>query len=207
VFLPPDKVKEVIRVGDPVTLVQSFQEHGDVVSCKAMDNRISLWVGINVVKKLKDAGAYNVYVVGAVQEEVGCRGAGPSCFGLEPDIGIAIDVTLACDVPGMDADQAITKLGEGVAIKIMDSMSISHRGLVDSFVETAESHKIPYQLEILPRGGTDASAMQRSGPGRPAITISVPCRYVHTVVESVHKKDLQAAVNLLVAWLKLPHDL
>ncbi len=207
VFLPPDEVKNNIRVGDPVTLVQPFMEHGDVVTCKAMDNRISLWVGINVLKKIKSQSAWDIYMAGVVQEEVGCRGSGPSCFGLEPDVGIAIDVTLACDIPGTESDQAVTKLGEGVAIKIMDSMSISHRGLVDSFIEVAEKRRIPYQLEILPRGGTDAGPLQRTSAGRPAITISVPCRYVHTVVESVHKKDLQAAVDLLVAWLKTGHKL
>jgi len=207
VFLPPEEVKDVVRVGDPVTLVQPFMEHGDAASCKAMDNRVSLWVGINTIRNLGDAGAYDVYMVGAVQEEVGCRGAGPSCFGLEPDIGVAIDVTLACDIPGLEDHEAVTKLGAGVAIKIMDSMSISHRGLVDSFIETAQNNQIPYQLEILPRGGTDAAPMQRAGAGRPVITISVPCRYVHTVIESVSKKDLQGAVDLLVAWLKCEHDL
>ncbi len=169
-----------------------------------MDNRISLWVGINTLQRLGHEAGCDVYMVGAVQEEVGCRGAGPSCFVLEPDVGIAIDVTLACDIPGLEDHEAVTKLGGGVAIKIMDSMSISHRGLVDSFIETAEKNSIPYQLEILPRGGTDAAPMQRVGRGRPVITVSVPCRYVHTVTESVHKKDLQAAVDLLVAWLKAP---
>ena len=207
VFLSPEEVKKVIRVGDPVTLVQPFMDHGDAASCKAMDNRISLWVGINAIKNLGDAGVYDVYMVGAVQEEVGCRGAGPSCFGLEPDIGIAIDVTLACDIPGLEDHEAVTKLGGGVAIKIMDSMSISHRGLVDSFIQTAETNEIPYQLEILPRGGTDAAPMQAAGRGRPVITVSVPCRYVHTVTETVNKKDLQGAVDLLVAWLKSPRDL
>ena len=207
VFLPADKIREIVRVGDPVTLVQPFARHGDVATCKAMDNRIALWVGINTIKKIEKDSAYDVYLVGAVQEEVGCRGAGTSCFGLAPDVGIAIDVTLACDTPGIEEDMAVTKLGEGVAIKIMDSGAISHRGLVDSFIEVAEENEIPYQLEILPRGGTDASTMQRSGPGRPVITLSVPCRYVHTAVESVHKKDLNAAVDLLTAWLKSSHEL
>jgi endoglucanase len=206
VFLPPEELKQVIRIGDPVTLVQPFMEHGEVASCKAMDNRISLWVGINTIKSLGEAGVHDVYMVGAVQEEVGCRGAGPSCFGLEPDVGIAIDVTLACDIPGLEDHEAVTKLGGGVAIKIMDSMSISHRGLVDSFIQTAEKNNIPHQLEILPRGGTDAGPMQLAGRGRPVITVSVPCRYVHTVTESVNKKDLQGAVDLLLAWLKSPRD-
>ncbi|HPA46927.1 MAG TPA: M20/M25/M40 family metallo-hydrolase [bacterium] len=206
VFMKPDEMKEIIRVGDPVTLFQPFHDHGDVVSGKAMDNRVAVWVGLNVMKNLGSDSAFDVYMVGAVQEEVGTRGSGPSCFGLDPDVGIAIDVTLACDTPGVEPDHAVTRMGEGVAIKIMDSYSISHRGLVDSFVKTAESNKIPFQMEILPRGGTDAGPMQRTGIGRPVITISVPCRYVHTVVESVQKKDLQGAVDLLTAWLKSPQE-
>ena len=95
----------------------------------------------------------------------------------------------------------MTQFGKGVAIKIMDGGSISNRGLVDQFIAVAEKKKIPYQLEILPRGGTDAATLQRARAGFKAITISVPTRYIHTVTESVHEDDLNAAVDLLAAWL------
>jgi tetrahedral aminopeptidase len=136
-----------------------------------------------------------------VQEEVGCRGAGPATFGIEPDVAIAIDSTLACDTPGIPEDEAVCHFGQGVAIKIMDHMSISDRQLVDEFVDLAKARKIRHQLEVLPLGGTDASSMQRSGRGHKTITLSIPCRYVHTVTETVHTDDVTSAIDLLAAYL------
>ena len=201
VFLPPAQVKRLVRVGDPVTPVQTLEEVGEAYTGKAMDDRIASWVAINAVRKASSRSTYDIYYVATVQEEVGCRGAGTSSFDVDADVAIALDVTLCCDTPGVPAEDAVTRLGQGVAIKIMDSMSISDRGLVDAFDALAKRKKIPCQLEILPRGGTDAATMQRSGGGRRTITLSVPCRYVHTVTETVHKKDMKAAVDLLAAWL------
>ena len=189
-----------MRVGDPVTLIQTIEEIGEVCTCKCMDNRIATWVVVNAIRKLKDS-PYDIYYAATVQEEVGCRGAGPTAFNIEPDIGLAVDTTLCCDTPGIDKTEAITELGKGVALKVMDAGSISHRGLLDEFVALAEKKSIPYQLEILPLGRTDASSIQYGGIGRKTMTISIPTRYIHTVTESVHKKDLEAAVNLLAAWL------
>lgn len=200
-FLDKKQVDKLVQVGDPVTLVQPLEQIGDVYNGKCLDNRVASWVAINALKKVGNRSAYDIYYVATVQEEVGCRGAGTSAFGIEPDIGIAIDTTLACDTPGIDPSESITKLGEGVALKVMDGGSISHRGLLDEFIQVAESSRITYQLEILPLGATDAATVQRAGVGRRTITLSVPTRYVHTITESVHKKDLEAAVNLLAAWL------
>ncbi len=121
---------------------------------------------------------------------------------MEPDIAIALDTTLACDTPGIPDDQAVTRAGGGAGIKIMDGASISDRGLVDEFVKTAEKEKIPYQLELLPLGGTDAGAMQRSRAGYKTITLSIPTRYIHTVTEMTHRDDLHAVRDLLAAWLQ-----
>lgn len=133
---------------------------------------------------------------------MGLRGAGPATFGVEPDIAIAMDVTLACDTPGVPADEAVCTFGGGAAIKIMDHASISDRDLVDEFIALAEAKKIKHQLEILPLGGTDAAAMQRSMRGHRTITLSVPCRYIHTVTESVHTEDVKATIALLTAYLQ-----
>ncbi len=202
-FLPKKEVEKLVRIGDPVTLVQSLEQIGDVYTGKCLDNRVASWVAINAIRKVKRS-PYDIYYAATVQEEVGCRGAGPTAFGVDPDIGIAIDTTLCCDTPGIDKTESITSLGKGVAIKVMDSGSISHRGLLDEFVELARKKKIPHQLEILPLGSTDASSIQRAGVGRKTITLSIPTRYIHTVTESVHKKDLEASVNLLAAWLAIP---
>ncbi len=200
-FLPKEQVDKLVRVGDPVTLVQQLEQIGDVVNGKCLDNRVASWVAINAIRKAGNKNSYDIYYAATVQEEVGCRGAGPTAFGVDPDIAIAVDTTLACDTPGVDPVDSITQLGNGVAIKVLDGGSISDRGLVDDFVALAEKKKIAHQLEILPRGSTDASSMQRVRGSFRTITISIPTRYIHTICESAHKKDLEAAVNLLAAWL------
>ena len=222
-FRPKKDVEKLVEIGDPVTLAQTTELLGDAVCGKAMDNRIAVWVGINAVRKAFGLGylmvdgaggkpdgqvkrgpvgsPYDIYFVASVQEEVGLRGATTAAYGVDPDIGICIDTTLACDTPGITKDDAITEFGKGVAIKVMDSASISDRGLFEEFVALAKKHKITYQREILPRGGTDAGALQRTRAGTRTITLSVPTRYIHTVTESLHKKDALAAVDLLAAWL------
>ena len=200
-FLPKAEVEKLVHIGDPVTLMQETEQIGDAITGKAMDNRVALWVGINAVKKAAAKLKYDTYFVACVQEEVGLRGAATSAFAIAPDIGIAIDTTLACDTPGISKDDAVTEWGKGVAIKVMDSASISHRGLFEEFSAIAKKKKIMHQFEVLPRGGTDAGAVQRAGIGAKAITLSIPTRYIHTVTETINKNDARAAVDLLAAWL------
>ena len=186
-----------VRPGDPVTLVQEFVELGsDLVSGKSLDNRIACWLGVRLLQQVKDPG-YELHVVFTVQEEIGVRGAITSAYAVDPDVAVALDVTLAVDTPGVGDEDHITKLGAGAAIKIMDSGTVSHRGLVDAFIDLAQKHEIPHQFEILPLGGTDAMAMQRARSGAKTITLSVPTRYVHTVTETASKKDLYATLELL----------
>lgn len=199
------EAKERVRVGDPVTLVQTFTEVGHLITGKALDDRLGIYVGIEAVRRLGKHKA-DVYFVATVQEEVGLRGARTSAFAVAPDIGVALDVTPSCDIPGVSAHEQVTRLGKGAAIKVKDSASISHPGLVQSLVNLAEERKIPYQLEILPRGGTDAGAIQPAREGVAVVTISIPTRYVHTVVETAHKEDIEAAINLLVAFLETCHQ-
>ncbi len=200
-FLTKRQVRKLVDVGDPVTLIQRTEMIGDAITGKAMDNRIAVWTGISALRRTGANLRYDTYFVACVQEEVGLRGAAPAAYGINPDIGIAIDSTLCCDTPGTSKDDAVTEFGQGVAIKVMDGASISHRGLFEEFVRLALRSKIPFQREVLPRGGTDAGAVQRARAGTKAITISVPTRYVHTVTEAVHRKDARAAVDLLTAWL------
>lgn len=197
--LPADKVKEEVRIGDPVSLYQSFTEIGDLVSCKAMDNRAACWVGIQLLQRLKKPSR-NLAVVFTVQEEVGLRGAITSAFSVAPTYSVAIDVTLACDTPHTDKEEHISTLGEGACIKVMDGSTISDYELVQTFVDLAESKEIEHQLEVLPRGGTDAGALQRAAGGSKAITLSVPTRYIHTICETIHPDDLHATLHLLQAF-------
>lgn len=199
--LTPDEVKAKVRVGDMVTLRQEFLDLGKVVTGKSLDDRVGCWIAIQTLKRLKRP-AFEVHVVFTTQEEVGLRGAVTSAFKVEPHVGIALDTTLAVDIPGNNAELRVTELGKGVGLKVMDSSSISTRWLLDEFIALAEKKGIEYQLEVLPLGGTDAGAIQRSRVGVPSMTLSTPSRYVHTVTEMVSKADLEGEVALLTAFLE-----
>ena len=194
-------VKDEYRIGDMVTLVQPFQDLGEVVTGKALDDRTGCWILIEALRRLKNPKV-SIAAVFSTQEEVGLRGAITSSFSQEPDIGIALDTTLAVDTPGTPGHLAITRLGDGVGIKVSDSSAISNGWLVDAMADLAEDNGIAFQFEVLPRGGTDAGAIQRSRAGVASVTLSTPSRYVHTVTEMVAKRDLEAAVSLLVAFLE-----
>jgi tetrahedral aminopeptidase len=203
--LPVETVRAKVELGDMVTMVRTCIDCGDMVVGKCLDNRVGVFVMIEALRQLQ-AAEVDIYAVATVQEEVGLRGAGTSAFALDPEIAIALDTTLACDHPGMTDTETITRLGDGVAIKIMDSSLICHPKLVDHMRQVAVTHGIKHQLEILPRGGTDAGAMQRTGGGRVSMTLSIPTRYIHTVNEMVSRQDVEAAAALLARYLEEAHD-
>jgi tetrahedral aminopeptidase len=199
--LSAESVKAKVAVGDTVTLRQDFLEYGDIVSGKALDDRLGVYIGIEAVKRAVNPTC-DIYFVGTTQEEVGVRGARVAGQALNPDIGIALDVTIAADTPGVPEQHQVTRLGQGVAIKLKDSASISHPGLVRVMKTLAVEKGIPYQMEILPRGGTDATGLQLAHDGAAAITLSIPTRYVHSVIETVHKDDIESTIRLLTAFLE-----
>lgn len=199
--LDADAVTDAVRVGDMVTLRQTFEDLGKVVTGKALDDRTGCWILLRALERL-DAPATEVHAVFTVQEEVGLRGANTGAFKVDPHIGIALDTTLAVDTPDIREDLRVTQLGHGVGLKVMDSSVLSTRWLLDDFIALAERGDVRYQLEVLPLGGNDAAAIQRSHSGVPSITLSTPSRYVHTVTEMVAKADLEATVDLLTAFLQ-----
>jgi putative aminopeptidase FrvX len=203
--MPAEEVKEAVRAGDYVTMDRTLERVGGNYLGKAMDDRIGVFVMIEALRALREHEA-TIHAVATSQEEVGLRGAEASGSALAPTVVIALDVTLAMDVPGTEDQNRITELGKGVALKIMDSYSISHPRLVEHFQRIAERESIPHQTEILPSGGTDAGGVQRLHGGIPAITLSVPCRYVHTPNEMVNEKDVQAAIDLLARYLEEAHS-
>lgn len=202
--MPADKVKALVEVGDMVTMARTTELVGDTVVSKTLDDRVSVFV---MLEALKAVGAHkcDIFAVATSQEEVGLRGAITAAYSLQPDIGIAIDITLANDFPGPDSHEQITRMGQGAAIKIMDSSLLCHPKLVRHFRDVAEKHGIPYQLEILSRGGTDAGGIQRSRDGVPSFTLSIPTRYVHTVNEMAAVSDIEASINLLARYLEEAH--
>ena len=196
-----DTVKEKVRIGDYVVMDRTLEKVGDDLMGKAMDDRVGVFVMYEALRAMGDHTA-TVFAVATSQEEVGVRGAEASGSALEPTVVVALDVTLAMDVPGGGTENTITELGKGVAIKIMDGYSISHPKVVEHLRAIAERENIPYQMEILPAGGTDAGGVQRLHGGIPTVTLSVPCRYVHTPNEMVSEADVEAAVTLLARFLE-----
>jgi len=202
--LDVEKVKERVRVGDYAVMDRTLERVGDNFIGKAMDDRIGVFVMYEALKEMGEHEA-TIHAVATSQEEVGLRGATASGAGLAPTVMIALDVTLAMDIPGGGGENEITALGKGAAIKIMDSSLISHPKLVDHFRSIAEREDIPHQMEILPFGGTDAGGVQRLHGGIPSITLSIPCRYVHTANEMVNAEDVQACITLLARYLEETH--
>ena len=202
---PAQTVKERAKLGDFVTLEQDFRMVGDLACCKAMDDRVGVYAMIEALRKLQ-SHEVDIYAVATVQEEVGLRGARVSAFDVNPDIGVALDVTVASDVPGAKKQEYVTKLGAGVAITIKDAAHIANPKMVKALCKLAEEKGIPYQLEILARGGTDAGPLQLEHGGAAVGTLSIPTRYLHSVVEAAHVKDIDACVDLLAAFLAMAHE-
>jgi tetrahedral aminopeptidase len=202
--MPADEVKALVEVGDMVTMARTTEHVGNTVMSKTLDNRVSVFAMIEALRALGEHEC-QIFAVATTQEEVGLRGATTSAYELEPDIGIAIDITLANDFPGPADFEHITQLGNGAAIKIMDSSLLCHPKLVRHFRDVAEKHGIRYQLEILSRGGTDAGGIQRTRGGVPSFTLSIPTRYVHTVNETAAISDIEACIELLARYLEEAH--
>ncbi|WP_420627427.1 M42 family metallopeptidase [Candidatus Leptofilum sp.] len=190
-----------VKVGDAVGFVREFMVQDKHLSAKSMDDRIGCVVAIEAMKRLKKT-PHDVYFVFSVQEEVGTRGAQAAANMLDPDVGIALDVTLAGDTP--EPTPIAIDLGKGTAIKVKDSGMIAHTGLVRLMKQRAEEAEIPYQLEVLTGGSTDARSIQIANGGAAAGCISIPCRYVHTQSETVHADDVENSVKLLVEILSKP---
>ncbi|MBK8984576.1 MAG: M42 family metallopeptidase [Chloroflexi bacterium] len=190
-----------VAVGDAAGFVRPFQSQGSRLTSKAMDDRIGCAVAIETLKRLHST-PHEVHFAFTVQEEVGIRGATTAANHLDPDVGIALDVTLTGDMP--EARPMAISLGKGAAIKVKDSGMIAHAGLVRLMKQRAEAANIPYQLEVLDGGTTDARSMQIANGGVAAGCISIPCRYVHSQSETVDANDVESCVRLLIEILANP---
>ncbi len=199
-----DEVNEKIRVGDYLVMDEPFIEIGTKVVSKALDNRFACWLGIEAVRAIEksDAGhACEIHVAFTTQEEVGLRGAKTSSYAIKPDIGLGIDVSLACDTPGVPDNESVTVQGKGFGLHIQDNSFIAHKGLVDEIEAVAKKGEIKYQRTILARGGQDGAAAQQAAAGAKAVGIVCGTRYIHTVTEMIDKRDLEAALAVLGAYL------
>jgi tetrahedral aminopeptidase len=198
------KEEAPVRVGDVAAFQRPFVDLGEALVAKSMDDRVGCAILVETLRQLRST-PHEVHFVFTVQEEVGLRGATTAAYKVHPDVSIAIDVTDSGDIP--ERKHFEVSMGEGPAIKVMDRGMLAHPGLKKWMVDTAESNEIPYQMEILTFGTTDAKAMQLAHEGSAAGALSIACRYVHTPSEMVSYQDVQNAVKLLLAMLSGPAQL
>ncbi|MFN2388532.1 MAG: M42 family metallopeptidase [Actinomycetota bacterium] len=205
-LLPVEEVKANVAVGDPVSYHREAIVTERAVVAPYLDDRLGVYVLLEALRAARKT-SFDISAVVSVQEEVGVRGAITGAFGTEPDLGIALDVSIAIDIPGADRSQKVGSLGEGASISVMDSMTISDPRMVRRFEELATAHGIKHDRDILLGGGTDARGIQLSRAGVPVVTLGPRVRYVHTVNEAALIEDIEASVDLLAAFLETGHDI
>jgi endoglucanase len=194
-----------IRPGDPIVPVCPFTVlgTGKTYLAKAFDDRVGCALFIEVIKNLnREKHPNTVYGVGTVQEEVGLRGARTSSWVVEPDVGLTMEVGVAGDVPDVKKDDAQGKLGKGPVIVIRDGSMLPNLKLRDLFIDTAEKLGIPYQFDILERGGTDSGAIHLHRQGVPNLVIAVPTRHIHSHAGIIYRDDFNNAVKLVTNVIK-----
>lgn len=190
-----------VKVGNVCAFERPFLDLGRRLVAKSMDDRIGCAVLIEVMRSLASS-PYELSFVFTTQEEVGTRGATTSAFSLDPDLGLAVDVTDTGDTPRGSKMEVV--LGEGPAVKVKDAGMLSDPRIVEWMTHSAEKEHLPYQREVLLGGSTDARAIQLARAGVPAGCLSIPCRYIHSPSEMVDYEDVQNSVKLLLALLRAP---
>lgn len=199
-----DRKSSLVKVGDVAAFDRPPIDLGKRMVAKSMDNRVGVAILIETMRQMKST-PHQVFFVFSAQEEVGVRGATTAAFGIDPDIGLAVDVTRTGDTPkGIKME---VSLGKGPAIKVRDAGMLADPRVVDLLVQTAVKAKIPYQMEVLEAGGTDARAIQLTRAGVPAGCLSIPCRYIHSPSEMVDLDDVSNTVRLMLAFLNNPINL
>lgn len=199
-----DRASCPVKVGDVAAFDRPLVEMGTRLVSKAMDDRIAVAVMVQALTELKSS-PHELYFVFSTQEEVGLRGATAAAYGVDPDLALAVDVTLTGDTPkGVRMEVG---LGKGPAIKVRDGGMLADPRVVRWMVAAAEKAGLPYQLEVLEGGTTDAKAMQLTRSGVPAGCLSIPTRYVHSPSEMVDVQDVRQSVDLLLALISNPVNL
>jgi len=189
-----------VQIGDTFNLESNVTRIGKKICGRPMDDRIGCVALIEIARKMSEGCKHDVYFCFSVQEEVGVRGSKTAAFGIEPDYAIVYDVTGTGDVPG--AKPMACSVGGGAAIKIKDNSVICDRETTQKLMSVAKDNEIKYQWEILTYGGTDTSSIQMSSAGCKAVALSIPTRYIHTGVEMIDMSDVEACVDLTLAFLR-----
>ena len=189
-----------MHVGDTAVFIGPLVKQNTRIMSKAMDDRIGCYILIEVLRRLKNS-QHDVHFLFSTQEEITLSGARTSAFRINPAIAISVDVTLTGDTP--KALPMDVSLGKGPAVKVKDGGMIAHPKVRDMLIDAAEKAGVPYQLEVLLGGTTDAAVMQLVRAGVPSGCLSIPCRLVHTTSELVDQDDVEKAVTVLHTMLNL----
>ena len=196
-----ETARELVSVGDIVTMEQDTVRMGDSVTGKALDDRVCVFTMLEAARRIDDPEV-TIHFCATTQEEVGLRGARALGVDIDPDLAVALDVTVAADLPGASEEDRVTSLGDGTAIKLKDSSVITSPKVHRRMREVAEDREIPHQIEVLPAGGTDTAGFQNTNGAKPVGAISIPTRYLHTVTETADAGDIAATIDLLTAFLE-----
>lgn len=199
--LPGDAVREAVSVGDIVTFDSRLTDLGDAFLGKAFDDRAGLFAMVEAVRAAERV-ACDLFLVAAVQEERGLRGAGCAAFSVEPEIAIAIEGTFANDVPGVPSHKQLATQDRGPELRLVDGRVIADRGLVDFLGKLAEERDIPHQLMVKSAGTTNATAIQTSRGGVRVAAVSMPVRYIHSPAGLLRKSDIEGTVRLISAFIE-----
>jgi len=191
-----------VEVGSPATFLGRYWEKDGKIIGKALDDRLGCYVLLRALEGLNPPEEGSVAVAFTVQEEVGLRGAAALAHELEPNYAVAVEGTIANDVPGVPEQQYVTVLGKGPALRVMDRSIVASRRLLLHVRRLAEERAIPYQLQVSPYSGTDSGSFLIKGAETTAI--SVPVRYIHTPTSLALRSDLEATVRLVRALLEEP---
>lgn len=193
-----EEAKAMVQIGDTAVYNTPTVRAGDRLISPYMDNRISCLVLLMALEQLKESDN-DLYFVFTVQEEVGLRGAKTVSYAIDPDYGIAVDVTVSGDSLG-SKHHGSTAQGKGAAIKVMDSSVICHPQVVKALSSLASERGIPAQMDVITAGGTDAGVIHTTRSGVLTGGISIPCRYIHSPVEMVDRGDVEACARLVAAF-------
>lgn len=192
-----------VRPGDPVLPVCPFTPMANEKYwlAKAWDNRVGCAAVIETLRRVKEHPNH-LFGVATAQEEVGLRGAETSTYAVAPDIGVAVDVCIAGDTPGMKREEAKAKLGAGPCLLLYDRSLVPHLGLRDFVIDLAAEREIPLQFDSLGGGATDGGRIHLFGRGVPTVVLCVPARYIHSHVSVIHRDDLENTIRLLTALVE-----
>ena len=191
-----DEAKKYVSVGDCAYFRSDFVRFGkNKIKAKAIDDRFGCAI---MLKMINEGVEYDTNFAFLVQEEVGCRGAGPAVFSVRPDYAIVLEATTASDIAGVACEDSVCSLGNGAVVSFMDRSTVYDRNLFKKAFELADKNNIKIQPKTTVAGGNDAGTIHKSCAGVRTIAVSLPCRYIHSSTSVADTEDMTSCYELAV---------